>query len=367
MKPRAPRSPAHHGTFVIPMISRLSTFALLTLAAICQSLASPTDEELVRQLSRPVPSETVLPFQNDWDFRMGPLDQGSRYKLSFEPVIPVALSRSWNLIVRTSVPYVAQEDVFKTGSTGTASSVFPGLPGIDPNGAYPVYEVRPLFTGNRVIYRRVQVGFATGAELIAKAKREFGTNANSAKEIVNHHQDGLSDIVQSFYLSPGEPVGGWDLGFGPALLYPSATDDRLGSEKWAAGPTAFVVKQTAGWTYGVLANHLWSFAGNEDRRSVNATYVRPFIAYSTKSNMTFSVNAESTYDWNESQWLVPVNLTVAQLVRIGSVPVQFQVGARYYAEGPSGAPEWGLRFTVTPIFAGGEFSSRAALAKSMVK
>jgi hypothetical protein len=110
------------------------------------------------------------------------------------------------------------------------------------------------------------------------------------------------------------------------------------------------VKQTGGWTYGVLANHLWSFAGNEDRRSVNATYVQPFIAYSTKSNMTFSVNAESTYDWNESQWLVPVNLTVAQLVRIGSVPVQFQVGARYYAEGPSGAPEWGIAFHGYPDF-----------------
>jgi len=351
------------------MILRPSTFVLLTLAAICQSFASPTDEELVRQLARPVSSEFVLPFQNDWDFRMGPLDQGSRYKLNFEPVIPVALSRSWNLSIRTSVPYVAQEDVFKTGATGTASPVFPGLSGIDPNGAYPIYVTRPVFTSpdGLVHYRQVQVGIATGAELIAKAKREFEKNAKPASGTVDHHQDGLSDIVQSFYLSPREPVGGWDLGFGPALLYPSATDDRLGAEKWGAGPTGFLLKQEGGWTYGVLANHLWSFSGNEERRSVNTTYVQPFIAYSTKSNTTFSVNAESTYEWNESQWLVPVNLTVAQLVRIGSVPVQFQVGARYYAEGPSGAPEWGLRFTVTPIFAGGEFSSSAAPAKGMVK
>jgi len=35
---------------------------------------------------------------------------------------------------------------------------------------------------------------------------------------------GLGDITQSFFLSPKEPVAGWILGGGPAMLYPSATD-----------------------------------------------------------------------------------------------------------------------------------------------
>jgi hypothetical protein len=62
------------------------------------------------------------------------------------------------------------------------------------------------------------------------------------------------------------------------------------------------------------------------------------------------VNTESTYDWHNSQWTVPVNLLVSQLVKLGKLPVQFVVGGKYYAEGPSGAPEWGLRFVVTPLF-----------------
>jgi hypothetical protein len=183
---------------------------------------------------------------------------------------------------------------------------------------------------------------------------------------VDHHQDGLGDIVQSFFFSPKEPVGGTILGIGPVFLYPTATDDKLGSEKWGAGPTLVALRQEKGWTYGVLANHLWSFAGDEDRRSVNATFVQPFITYTTKTHTTFGLNAESTYDWNESQWTVPINATVAQLTKIGKLPVQFTIGGRYYAEGPSGAPEWGLRFVITPLFPTGG-KPAASEGKGLVK
>jgi hypothetical protein len=37
-------------------------------------------------------------------------------------------------------------------------------------------------------------------------------------------------------------------------------------------------------------------------------------------------------------------------VKIGKMPVQFALGAKVYAEGPSGAPDWGLRFVITPLF-----------------
>src|SRR6266545_5506577 len=69
-------------------------------------------------------------------------------------------------------------------------------------------------------------------------------------------QSGLGDIVQSFFFSPAEPVDGWILGGGPVFLYPSATENELGGEKWGAGPTTVVLRQQSGWTYGVLANHL---------------------------------------------------------------------------------------------------------------
>jgi hypothetical protein len=111
-----------------------------------------------------------------------------------------------------------------------------------------------------------------------------------------------------------------------------------------------ILRQTGGWTYGILANQIWSFAGDVERRSVNATFLQPFISYTTKTKTTFGLNAESTYNWNDSQWTVPLNLSVSQLLRIGKLPLSFAVGGRYYAEGPRGAPEWGLRAVITLLF-----------------
>jgi hypothetical protein len=134
------------------------------------------------------------------------------------------------------------------------------------------------------------------------------------------------------------------------FLLPTATDDLLGGEKWGTGPTAVVLKQADGWTVGALANHIWSFAGEDDRQDVNATFLQPFLSYTTKKQTTFLVNAESTYDWENAQWTVPINVAVSQLVKIGGAPVQFQLGGRYYAESPANGPEWGLRFAVTLLW-----------------
>lgn len=86
------------------------------------------------------------------------------------------------------------------------------------------------------------------------------------------------------------------------------------------------------------------------RNYVSSTFLQPFVSYSTKTKTTFSLNAESTYDWHNKQWTVPVNLSVNQLTKIGKLPLQFALGGKVYAEGPSGAPEWGIRFTITPLF-----------------
>lgn len=161
---------------------------------------------------------------------------------------------------------------------------------------------------------------------------------------------GLGDITQSFFVSPAKPLAGWIVGGGPVFLYPSASDNVLGSQKWGAGPTFVVLQQQSGWTYGLLANHLWSFAGSSRRANVSSSFLQPFLSYTTKTYTTFGVNTESTYDWEASQWTVPMNWTVSQLLKLGGQPIQFTVGGRYYAEAPRGGPDWGLRFVVTLLF-----------------
>lgn len=163
---------------------------------------------------------------------------------------------------------------------------------------------------------------------------------------------GLGDLTQSLFFSPKAPTaGGWIWGVGPAFLLPTATDDALGTEQWAIGPTAVVLKQTAdGWTYGALTNYLVSVAGDDDRADVDALFLQPFLAKALGRGRTATVNFESTYDFERSGWTVPLNLMYSQVTKVGGQLVSFAVGGRAYLERPSGGPDWGLRFVVTLLY-----------------
>ena len=276
-------------------VALVTALALTTTALFAQDAA--TDEkaaaaELAKKLSNPVASLISVPIQNNWDFGIGSAN-AMRYTANIQPVIPFSVSEDWNLITRTIVPVI--------------------------------YAESPVAGGRDA--------------------------------------SGLGDIVQSFFLSPKEPVGGWIVGAGPVLLYPTATDSLLGASRWGAGPTFVVLQQSKGFTYGLLANHLWSYAqtgghGGSDAgdasdgsdAGVNATFLQPFLSFTTKKFTTVGLNTESTYDWSHSQWTVPVNASVSQLIKVGKLPVQLSLGVKYYAEGPTGGPDWGLRFAVTFLF-----------------
>ncbi len=163
-------------------------------------------------------------------------------------------------------------------------------------------------------------------------------------------QRGTGDTLQSLFLSPAQPTAdGLIWGLGPAISLPTGSERLLTSGQWSAGPTGVALVQKHGWTVGVLANHIWSFAQTVSNAApVNQTYVQPFIAYTTHDYWTFTLNTESTYNWQTSKLSVPINFMVSKLVKIGELPVSFQVGARYYALSPeSGAKGWGARAAIT--------------------
>ncbi len=165
-------------------------------------------------------------------------------------------------------------------------------------------------------------------------------------------KSGLSDTVASQFFSPKSPTAnGWIWGAGPVELLPTATDELLGGEKWGVGPTAVALKQTGPWTFGALANHIWSVAGDDDRADVSMTFCQPFGSYLTKTKTTLGLSSETTYDWEGEQWAVPVNATVGQMFKVGSQIMQFTVGARYWADSPDNGPEgWGGRAQLTFLF-----------------
>jgi hypothetical protein len=156
--------------------------------------------------------------------------------------------------------------------------------------------------------------------------------------------------VQSVFFSPKAPVGGWIIGAGPVALLPTATENAFKSKQFGLGPTAVALRQSGPWTYGALTNHLWGTHEPSDREKINATFLQPFIAYTTHGALTVSLNSESTFDWNARKWVVPFNASVSQLTSIGKQKVSFQLGGRYYAETLEGGPDWGIRFSTTLLF-----------------
>src|SRR5262249_5311397 len=140
-------------------------------------------------------------------------------------------------------------------------------------------------------------------------------------------------------------------GVGPDFLWPTGTNDTLGSEKYGIGPTGVFLWQRDEWTCGILANHLWSYAGDDDRPGVNQTFLQPFVTYSTKTGFSLVVNTESTSNWKTNEWNVPIGLFFSQIVHIGRLPVQVEAGPRFYADTPGGeGPDLGFRVNITFLF-----------------
>ena len=236
--------------------------------------------ELAKKLSNPVAALISVPFQFNADYGIG-ANNGTRYLTNIQPVIPIDLNPEWNLISRTILPVIVQDDVVGSSS-----------------------------------------------------------------------QSGIGDVLQSVFFSPKAPTAdGLIWGAGPVLLLPTASDKVLGGGKWAAGPTVLFLKQQNGWTKGILANHLWSFAGDSSRNSINATYLQPFLSYGGISpGLTVGGSFEATYDWRAKQWTIPFVPNVSQVMKLGGQLVSFSSGVKIYLEKPPGGPDWGLRIGATLLF-----------------
>jgi len=79
------------------------------------------ENSLAMQLSNPVAALISVPMQFNYDQDIGPADDGDRWLLNVQPVIPFSLNDDWNLISRTILPLVRQSDIFP--GAGTQSGI----------------------------------------------------------------------------------------------------------------------------------------------------------------------------------------------------------------------------------------------------
>lgn len=253
-----------------------------TLAALTVSVALSTstlvkaadDASLAQDLTNPIANLITIPIQMNFDNDIGVNDQGSKITTNIQPVIPFEVNNDWNVITRTIVPVISQDNVF----TGQGS------------------------------------------------------------------QFGLGDINMSLFFLPKKPtVGGVIWGAGPVFVLPTATDSLLGSKKWSAGVGGVALTMRGSWTFGGLANHVWSVAGDSDRSDISNTFLQPFASYTWPNAWTAAVQSESSYNWKTEKWSIPVNIAASKLVFFGKLPVSLSAGIGYWLESPNTGPE-GVRY-----------------------
>ncbi len=165
-------------------------------------------------------------------------------------------------------------------------------------------------------------------------------------------QSGLGDALQSFFVTPSKALeSGVVWGVGTAFLLPTGTDALTSTRKWSAGPTIAVIQEKGPWLYGLVANHIWSFAGSSDSKDVSITYLQPFVSFITPNAWTFTIISEATYDWTNRSWTVPINLIGSKLLKMGSQDISIGAGIRYWSTSPeTGASDVGMRVMLTWLF-----------------
>lgn len=174
---------------------------------------------------------------------------------------------------------------------------------------------------------------------------QHNITAQGAKE------NGLSDATISALFSPAEAKNGLTWGVGPIFLVPTATDKFLGTEKLGVGPTAIVLKQQNGWTYGALVNQIWSIAGNNNRADVSQMFIQPFLVHNWKSGAGLGGNIEITQNWEGKSTAIFFNPTLSGITQLGSQKVQLAVGPRIpVVMSSESRPDFGIRAIASFVF-----------------
>lgn len=169
---------------------------------------------------------------------------------------------------------------------------------------------------------------------------------------------GLGDTSATFFVAPSKP-GALIWGVGPALLLPTATDEVLGTGKWSIGPSVVALVQPEPWSFGVLANQVWSVFGDDDRGSVNQLLVQYFVTYNLPDGWYVTSAPIITANWEApsgDQWTVPFGAGAGKLFKAGRLPLNGSLSAYYNAVRPDspGAADWQLRVQLAFLFPKGK-------------
>lgn len=259
-------------------------------------------QDLAKDSQNPVSDLISVPLENNFTFNNGPEDAFA-YILNIKPVIPMGISKNWNLINRIILPVIYQEDfVSGEGSTFGGTFVSPGV-----------------------------------------SREDSGAGEGSIF--------GLGDITYQGFLSPKKP-GKFIWGVGPIAVVPTGMD-RLSSDQWSLGANAVGLTMPGPWVLGAIVSNIWSVAGYGDAPDVNLFTLQPFVNYNLNHGWYLTTAPIITANWeadDDNTWTVPVGGGAGRVFKMGNMPVNAKLSLYNSVVRPENASDWTIEAQINLLF-----------------
>ena len=290
----------------------LAVFAVLLIPTGVQAQDHGSAAEVGKKLADPTSNIWALFTEIDYSLSEGDMSDGkyrSGQAVIFQPIMPIPFSDNWKIITRPTVPVIVQQDVPTGFSCQHFDCVRHGPDGFD---------------------------------------LDLGKTFNL------DNQSGLGDAFVPLLLSPNPKPGdklGW--GLGPTFLFPTATDDELGTDTWEAGLAGVLTYKTEKSTFVLFPQYWWSYS--EDGDAEETSHGSLLYAYWRNLPNAWQIGIAPTITYNDkadsdNAWNVPFGVMGAKTVMFGKLPIKFQFGVeKSIVRQDHFGKDWMFRFNIIPV------------------
>lgn len=164
---------------------------------------------------------------------------------------------------------------------------------------------------------------------------------------------GIGDLQVFDLVTIKQSWGRW--GFGPALVFPTASEKAMGAGKWQAGPSiAVIYTGIQNLTAGAVLQNPISYAGSPNRPDVNNLIITPTFTENLPDGWFAGLSDYNwNFDWeNDGATLLPLGVQVGKVFSVHKHAFSASIEVGGAAVRPSGSPNpgWILGFEISPIF-----------------
>jgi len=250
-------------------------------------------QEIGKQLNNPVSSIWNITTQSNMYFEKGNLSSAYRgqFVFNFQPVLPIPLTKDWNLIPRPVIPFLSN----------------PYIRGVD--------------TVNHTL--------------------DWSRTA------------GMGDMAFVTFLSPNLPR--WILGVGPSFIFPTASTYNLGQGKFQMGPAAVAGFLTKDWVGLIFVQNWWSVAGTHQTPVTNQMNFQYVLVRMLPGAWQIQMTPNVLVNWRATggnSLTFPIGIGVGKTFRIhpGLPPISTALEFQWMAAHPDDfGQRFNIRFTFKPV------------------